>query len=101
MNLNILFIVSKIVAYKCLINQIFNFVPQMLFVLQEYVTCQTYMYKLSKMIRKKDWKETSQNHLTPTLQFSKFSFPKIKVSSLHVEDFSKASQTQLSHSKST
>ena len=43
MNVNILFIVSKVVAYKCLINQIFNFIPQMLFVLQEYVTCHTYM----------------------------------------------------------
>ena len=39
--LNFPFIVSKIVAYKCLINQIYNFMPEMLFVLQEYVTCHT------------------------------------------------------------
>ena len=39
--LNFPFIVSKIVAYKCLINQIYNFMPEMLFVLQEYVTCRT------------------------------------------------------------
>ena len=102
--LKFLFIVSKIVAYKCLINQIYNFMPEMLFVLQEHVTCHT-------CILCKHWvkwlKTSTARRLVKAVWLQhysfhwKFSFPKIKVSSLNVEDFSKVSQTQLSHSKCT
>ena len=102
--LNFLFIVSKIVAYKCLISQIYNFMPEMLFVLQEHVTGHT-------CILCKHWvkwlKTSTARRLVKAVWLQhysfhwKFSFPKIKVSSLNVEDFSKVSQTQLSHSKCT
>ena len=103
--LNFLFSVSMIVAYKCLvINQIYNFMPEMLFALQEHVTCHT-------CILCKHWvkwlKTSTPRRLVQAVWLQhysfhwKYSFPKIKVSSLHVEDFSKASQTRLSHSKCT
>lgn len=103
--LNFLFIVTKIVAYKCLvISQIYNFMPEMLFALQEHVTCHTCIIckhwvkwlktSTARRLVKAVWLQHYSFHW-------KFSFPKIKVSSLHVEDFSKTSQTQLSHSKCT